>query len=177
MTVPEWPTLGVPLITSGILDLLECAESAVEAIGAGPVCHSFVYPGEERVPYMHCGECTASGDCGSVWVRLVTAYPYLSFPFANEAGTCASPLAYQIELGVHRCFQVMDDDGEPSGDETITTKSLELIEDQRALWTAVQCCESAPLRGAVIGPWTPLGPEGNCVGGMWLVSLDPWGGR
>lgn len=170
--IPEWPEKKVPRITHGLLDLLECVCDALTVLGQGPTCWCGIYPGE-TVSWEHCGECD-NGNCGQAYIRPATAFPYDIFPQQAFDATCANPLAYEIEVGVLRCFPTMDEHGDPPEDETITESALLLLEDQAALHTAIRCCDSPLLEGHLLGAWTPVGPNGGCVGGSWQVYLDPW---
>lgn len=170
MAIPDaWPEFGASRVAEGVLDLLECAEDALTNIGSGAPCAAFVYTGEDRVPFDWCDSCS-SGSCGAVWVRMDTAFQYDTFPFPDDGASCRGPIAYQIELGVHRCFDVGEDGRVDPEDQTDV--SLRLVEDQKALMSAVVCCVSARLRGVVVQDWVPVGPDGGCVGGYWRVVLD-----
>lgn len=173
MSPDVWPGEGVaPNINLAMLDLLECACSAVTARGQGKPCFCGVYPGE-RVSWEYCSEGECTDGCGMVYIRPSTSFPYTEFPIQDTSGGCTGPMAYEIELGVVRCFQTMNDQGELPSATDVTAAAMRLGEDQNALLMALNCCQSPYLKTKAVAEWTPTGPSGNCVGGFWRVILDP----
>ena len=178
MTIPEWPEKTVPPINYAMLDLLDCVCDAVAVLGQGPVCTCLVHAGQS-VSWDYCGHCD-SGSCGMVYIRPGVSFASTNFPNAdgNSRLGCEGPLAWELEVGILRCFPAFaDDDGEPSPPDELTEASLLLVEDQVAIRTAIQCCESPYLKTKVLLDWQPVGPSGNCVGGYWSMVIDPapWG--
>lgn len=178
MTVPEWPDKKVPPINYAMLDLLECVCDAIAVLGQGPVCHCMIHAGE-RVSWDYCGECD-SGFCGMSYIRPGNAFVASTFPTPDGSSRlgCAGPLAYELEVGILRCFPAFDaEDGEPNSPELVAEASLLLMEDHLAIRTAIECCESPHLKTKTLLEWQPVGPSGNCVGGYWNMLVDPapWG--
>jgi len=153
-------------IVTGMLELLECACAEVTVNGQGEPCFCGIYPGS-NVSWDYCGECSR-GKCGMVYLRPGETVPYTIFPRAELDDKCVLPLAFEMELGVVRCFPTMDESGELPDPADITAAALGLIADQYALYSAIKCCETS-LRTLVIDRWTPSGPSGGCVAGAWTI--------
>jgi hypothetical protein len=153
-------------IGSRLIDLSACVCEALAASTNGPVCWCGVVAGE--VALDACGAC--DGDaCGQAWVRVTGAYPYDTFPVqADDTTACGTYLAYEVEVGVSRCYPI------PEGTETLTEaetldSALMQIVDMEALRKAVLCCFGTEAK--TLGAWTPAGPDGGCIGGTWAVTI------
>lgn len=171
MTVPaSWPTLpAIPPINEYLMDLSECVCQALEDLGAGATCWCGVYPGE-NVEWNYCGSDECDDACGMAYVRLVRAFPSVSFPIEDVAAACKGPLAYELEVGVLRCFPGVDENGELPEAEIVTEAALLMNDDQRALRIAMMCCES-PVSETALSEWNPVGPSGVCHGGFWKLYV------
>jgi hypothetical protein len=42
------------------------------------------------------------------------------------------------------------------------------LDDAFALYRALRCCQGVEVAAEA---WTPVGPEGGCVGGQWTAYL------
>ena len=164
MNVPR----SMPPIAPVVIDLINCVCEMLATNGQGPTCWCGVYPGAS-VSWEECGDC---GDdvCGMGYVRPGTTTPYDVFPFSVIDENCVKPLAYELEVGVLRCFPTMDDDGAMPPADVTTEAAMGLLQDQYALYQAIMCCEG--LKTKAISAWQPIGPQGNCVGGFWTVYVD-----
>lgn len=177
MTIPEWPEKVVPNITYAMLDLLECACDALGVLGQGYPCHCGITSGDQP-QWGYCTDCGNTGTCGMGFIRPGSAFRYSSFPNQDDtADGCAGPMAYELQVGVVRCFPTIEEDGSMPPAEETTTASLMLIEDMIALRTAIECCDSKYLKNIFLGAWQTSGPQGGCVQGDWTVIVDPstWG--
>jgi hypothetical protein len=155
-----------PLIVSiadAVDELVTCVCDRLETHGGGPVCWCGLYPGDE-VSWEFCGAC--DGDaCGMAWVRLMGVFPYSTFPVPAPDLNCTLPLAWQVEVGALRCLPESDD--LPAPDQLAGT-SLTMMADATALYQALRCCSASQVAPEL---WTPLGPQGGCVGGAWSAYL------
>lgn len=151
-----------------------CAE--LTASGLPTPCFCGVLPGA-NVPMAYCGECTgvsgANGCGGQAWVRLDTGFPSVIFPSPAETTVCNTGLVVGMEIGVLRCMQTMEEGGEaPSLDEQVRATRLQLA-DMQAMRRAVMCCDwrRDPDSQLLLSTYTPVGPEGGCVGGTWTFMV------
>jgi hypothetical protein len=152
-----------PMLLEPINDLLTCVCAEIEAVK--PVCECMILPGFEAAFYF-CYEC-AEGKCGMAWVNLITAYPYQTFPEPIIDTRCMYPLALVAQIGAVRCMPMPDEQGTVEKTDLEEATVLQMA-DMWALYRAVNCCG---VKSKAIGQWTSLGPDGDCVGGMWTVYL------
>jgi hypothetical protein len=153
-----------PIFTT-LTELATCLCASIEALGAEEPCTCGVVPGEVVAPDM----CDESG-CGTAWVRLSASYPANGVGVPNETlRNCGSGIGYEVELGVIRCVQIMEDDG--SGPDAATLQAaVELqLADMKAMYMAINCCSGS--KAWIVGSYTPIGPEGGAVGGILTVSM------
>lgn len=153
-----------------------CAELPVTSKGVACCC---ILPGADII--------ADSCEVGQAWIRLVTEYP-LSSRFPNPAtgmeptacGEVGHGWAATFELGVLRCMPQPDERGNlPSCDEYSESARL-VAADKYAMRRAIMCCDWRDTCGLtdnriVMGAWTPLGPDGNCVGGTTNVTVELFG--
>jgi len=132
-------------------------------------CRAGIMPGLE-VPLDYC-----AGDCegGMVWARLVSITPLTAVDDATGA-PCATGMSAVIEVGMSGSVALpyADDMGNitvPSQEENTTATHLQL-QQMRVMHDAV-ACTTFPMGRASIGAYGPFGPEGGCVGGVWLVTV------
>jgi hypothetical protein len=149
------------------IDVLREMVAQIELCGAGPVCTAAIFPGEE-VAWDYCGEC-ASDKCGFVYVKMAQTYPSSIFPQPDLELGCGSTLAFQLELGVVRCLQVMDDDGDAPDPDALSASALAMMDDMLAIRYAASM--HAP-KTHVLSNWVPQGPLGGCVGGYWTLFVS-----
>lgn len=109
-------------------------------------------------------------SCGGMaYVRLVTAVTTATFPNAATAGTCASDLAYSMEMGIHRPAVPFDGKNLPDADEQSAGTVLAL-DDMLAMHAALREVE-ARAENFVLGAYTPAGPAGGVLGGTWSFTV------
>jgi hypothetical protein len=164
---PEPLALPAPGIIDALTVLAECVCTTLAVEGAGETCWCGVHPGA-AVSWDYCsgGECR-SDTCGMAWVRPTTVFPYDAFAQPVIDLRCAHPLAWGVEVGSLRCMP------QPSSGELLSPEeSMEVtwgqVLDARAIHNALKCCDIkiAPVL------YTPVGPQGGCVGGYWTAFLD-----
>lgn len=160
----------MPPIVPIVVDLAQCVCEMLCTHGQGPTCWCGVYPGAS-VQWLVCDECESGDACGMGYVRPGTVAPYEVFPFAIVDINCVKPLAYELEVGVLRCFPTFDDDGNGPDPDVATAAACGLLQDQWALYQAIMCCTSLQVKA--LSAWQPVGPVGNCVGGFWTVYVEP----
>lgn len=149
-----WPTL---------ITLRDCLCEEIVKSGLPEVCYCDVMPGA-LAPFDF-------ADDGMAWVRVTQAFPSLQFPnqSLDARRSCASPLAYGIEVGIVRCAPKYDHAGNPpSAAEEFESTRIQLA-DMAAMRRAINCCLGK--RDAVLGIYTPIGPDEGGIGGTWTVNV------
>lgn len=126
-----------------------------------PPCRAAVYPGAD-VPWDVCGNSCDGGD-GMLYANLSTMD-------ARQDPPCQH-ITFTAEVGVLRCAAGPQSDGSPPSVEDLQADADQQAADADAIREAIACCEarSEDLRGIVTVAWRALGPEGNCVGGVWVI--------
>jgi hypothetical protein len=160
------------IIYPAMIRLSACLCLEIEASGLPATCSCGPMIGNLVLDY--CGTC-ADGKCGGqAWVRLVEAFPTVDFPSqALELRNCASPLAYQLEVGIVRCRPVGTVSGvrgytPPTLEQNVEALRLQLA-DMAAMRRAVECCFGDAEIDYILGSYNPITVEGDCLGGVFTV--------
>lgn len=158
-----------------------CLCRSVEDADLPPLCFCGVLPGQ-LVSLDYCqGDCTG-GCSGQGWTRMTTVTqagyeggPNTAFRHADQIDHCAVLLDTVIEMGIVRCFASAGDEGEPPTPSAyLEAVSLQMA-DMAAMQRAITCClREATTRRVTLGPYTPIGPEGMCIGGLWQFVVAPY---
>lgn len=138
-----------------------CAELTVanEEADIPKVCLCTVLPGS-AVAFDYCSE------GGMAYSRLVGITPV-----PTTVGRCATEFDVTVEVAILRCAPMPDDDGNlPSDAEQLAASMLQNF-DMGILHKVLTCC-SVPrsFDFQLLGPFTPVGPEGGCLGGVWSAT-------
>lgn len=151
-----------------LLALATCLCAEIEDHPVTPkVCFCGVVPGEE-VSFDYSGDCETA--CGMAWVRLLGAYPSAVIGEAtNVPGNCGSMLGMDVEIGIIRCVQGMDEQGNPPSADALLESAMWQWEDMATIRRAVLCCSGS--KDFLLGAYVPIGPQGGLVGGAWTVSM------
>lgn len=148
--------------------LLICAEDAVDP----PVCRAFWNPGPEA-PYDVCETMTVEGTVvnGQLWVG--NTFTSEGWPISTSDPTsCRSNWTDLIEVGIVRCAQgVINDDGNAPDADLITADAQQQLQDRNSLREAILCCFDIEHVDLFVESWTPIPPEGGCVGGRWTIRV------
>jgi hypothetical protein len=158
------------LVYPKMLELVECLCAELAQTPGGNPCFCGVVPGSMAA--MDFCDCDAgAGGCGMAWVRLDQIWPSNHFPAQSLRDiNCSFGLAAHLEVGVTRCISGMDARGRPPGVVQQAADVAKLMADMAAVRRAILCCFD-PKRAA-LGVWRPLGPTGNCAGGIWYVTFQ-----
>lgn len=112
-----------------------------------------------------------TGDCdgdGMAWVRLVNAGP---FPPQAAPTPCGTRMAFTLEMGVVRTFEMPEDGEAPSDEEYLAMVKLQAA-DMAAMRRAVcRFLDRDEDYQVALGPYLPQGPNGGMVGGTWQLSV------
>lgn len=141
--------------------------------GDASVCRSFVAPGTVA-PWDTCCDCT--GGEGQAWTLAERVYPTQPFPQQDTGAQRCRPVQYAAEVvvGVLRCAVTVDDHGNPPLAQAVTADADKVSRDRDLMLAALLCDwlgdddDPGTFR---LGEWTPLGPQGGCVGGQWRATV------
>jgi hypothetical protein len=146
--------------------LAACLCLQIEEDGLMDPCFCGVVPGTGMV-YGYAGD-----NCneGVAWVRLEMVYPATAIgQVAITEGNCQIGLGLDVEVGMMRPMPVGDEFGNmPTATDYTGYAGLQ-IADAYTMRKAISCCKHA--EEWILGAYTPLGPEGGVLGGMWTVHM------
>jgi len=152
--------------------LLDCAQERLDAHDRS--CDRIALTPGSEVAWDECCE-------GFLYVRLVTMFPTGNpFPQLDQRpGSCKpTMIGSTIAVGVLRCTPTQDSGGGAPPAADLTANTLEVTADASILLEAIKCCladltddQASNAQQIVLGSWTPLGPEGVCVGGEWSITI------
>jgi len=147
--------------------LATCLCSVLTEAGR-PTCFCGVIPGDAPVA-SYSGECS-NGDCGMAWVRLTTAYMANGVGQTADLtpGNCSKELGVDLEIGVLRCIDVEVES--PPAAELLAQTEVQ-TKDAEAIIRALACCDAISSKDFILGGYTPMGPMGGYLGGMWQVRM------
>lgn len=151
-------------------ELLSCLEEWLSRYQA-EACRTFIAPGNPPA-WDFCCDC-GQGD-GQAWVQISEVFPTDDFPNQQLGPMRCPPSGYGVEftVGILRCAAVLDDQGRAPSSERLTADAQKVQRDRAIVNEMLRCCylADADPGSYVLGLWTPLGPDGGCVGGS--VSLQ-----
>lgn len=168
MAAPVVDTLA-PIVEQ----MLDCLVVRLDDVGA-PVCRAFWHPGA-TAPWDSCGQ-SAGGAEGQAWVAVPRVWPSDDFPAEMVGPHRCAPRGFAAEMtvGILRCAATVDSSGAPPTSEAVTADALKTSRDRAVALDAIVCClmgDDADPGTYRLGGWTPLGPDGGCVGGTWSVTV------
>lgn len=127
----------------------------------------FLAPGAE-VAWDDC--CSDDGDGGGqLWVRVVNINPSLPFPRTDNEQKCGVTfVAATLGVGTVRCAHTLDDQGNPPTGDQMTGDTNRLMDDMEDIFSGI--VDNYEWHHKV-GAYQPVGPDGGCAGGEWLVTV------
>jgi hypothetical protein len=153
-------TLG-QRVESILIELADCLCQEIRKREMPTPCFCGVLPGDEA-PLNYCNACQG----GQAWVRLVSVGAPegdLSVP----TNACAGIVVVQVEMGMVHGYLPIDDDGEPADLSTALAATTRQIDEMDVMYHVLTCC-SLSMREKVSNlGYTPVGPDGTCLGGIW----------
>lgn len=166
-----------------LVDLAACLELEFTAAELPHPCEIQVLPGQV-VSFDYCGNegCGINGcENGQAWVRLVSIQAVVrQSTTASTSGvaftSCRGDYIFQLEMGVTRCISGLDPSGNPPSTEELLESTRFQLADMDAMRRAITCCFATDrgwgdARGVQVDSYTPVGPEGGCVGGYWTFYI------
>lgn len=170
---PQQPMLMDNLLWIRLTDLAAClcAQILDPENGVPDVCFCGVVPGEQAAANYAEGNC-ARGTCGMAWVRLMATYPMKAIGVVDPTpGNCGASLGADVEMGILRCFPLGDETGAgPTMEQLVRATRLQ-VADSVVMQKAILCCPSIPSKEFMLNGYTPAGPAGDLVGGIWTMSI------
>lgn len=154
--------------------LSECLCQELAATGGPGLCYCGLWLGSAAPP-LGVADCKDK-DCGVAWVRLVSAFPSGIFPTPDQEGVtrCASPMVYQVEIGVARCAPRPEGRAMFPDAQAMFEANRLYMSDMRAAARALRCClpEANKKAGGseilvALGAWDPLEYAAGKSGGTW----------
>lgn len=159
------------LVLAKAEELLACLETVLSKYDA-EACRTFIAPGNPPA-WDVCCDC-GDGE-GQAYVQIASVAPTDNFP-ATQTGAMRCPpsgFAAQFVVGIIRCAAVVDDQGRPPSSARLTADAVKVHRDRAIVQEVMRCCylDDADPGSYVIGTWTPLGPQGGCVGGSTPILV------
>lgn len=152
--------------------LLSCLEEQLSIYDAG-ACRTFIAPGNAPA-WDFCCHCETNAE-GMAWVQIASVFPSDDFPSPQTGAMRCKPSGYGVvmNVGVLRCASALDDNGRPPSSDRLTAEAAKVMRDRAIVNEAITCCFLADADPGtyVIGEWTPLGPDGGCVGGSTQLTV------
>jgi hypothetical protein len=157
--------------------LLQCLGEALDA-GPNPIApeHVCLRFGEEVRPSLG----TQTDECctGLAWTRVAGVSGLLEADDPTNNGVCANTARrLELELGTARCIPFGTTQAPPTCAQW-TEAALKMDADHHAMEQAL-CCfreaiEDLPFapQSITVGEYEPRGPDGLCISGTLLVTLD-----
>lgn len=155
-------------------DLLAALMAGYDAAEILMPCAVGLISGGNLIADHCCASESADGEpCeGQLTVRITNVYPTRDFPqpFLGGFPTCGMGYAVEFEVAVLRCALVPDSQGVPP------PMADELVVAERALGDAGLIRKVARTfarerdQAVAIGQYTPMGPDGGCVGGAVQIT-------
>lgn len=169
IVVPQLPPGELKLSTAMGM-LLDRVEG--EVLARTPdmdLCAKIVMPGDALITDYGTEECG-----GFVWVRLVAVNVSERFPTQTTTPEiCAHTLAYPVEIGclrpAPRPETFLKDFDAPTPESMFDAASAS-YDDMDAMY-ATNLWAQKTFPNATMGSFTPLGPLGDVIGGVWTFTF------
>jgi len=149
--------------------LRDCVCATLDDRGLPEPCFCGVVAGA-TVPIDYVGTC--SGKQGMAWVRLASVAPVVTYSESGTIVPCGMPLTATVDIGITRIAPTLNARGELPTVEAQEAAALLTTNDMSAVYHAITCCFAPNSRDVRVLTWTPVGPEGGAVGGVWTVEVD-----
>lgn len=107
--------------------------------------------------------------CAQAWVRVMNVTP--TGEVDSWGGDCGGTLSIDLEVGVLRCIEVMEDGAAPTASQVLVAAAQSMA-DMKAIYCAAMGCEEAQWAAINAGQWVPTGPLGGQYGGLWTFSVE-----
>lgn len=148
--------------------LAGCLCAGVEEEELMPLCFCGMKAGTAAsLDFIGNASCLDKGRDGMGWVSVETAFPTQNFPSPILTPHCGDYLTVNCVMGIVRTYPV-NENGEPLDVKTELAVASRQVTEMLVMQKAITCCgvEVAGLN------YTPIGPVGQAIGGMWRFALS-----
>jgi hypothetical protein len=90
----------------------------------------------------------------------------------NGWSSCFSEFVVNVEVGMIRCHQTMNEDGTPMSVQYQHDKTSCQMAEMEVMKRVLLCTTIPSNPNRLLGVYTPIGPEGGCVGGAWTAQIQ-----
>jgi hypothetical protein len=166
-------SISDPLVMPTAALVLAALVVELEKTAAGQPAHTRITPGTEMVAALTDSVDECCEGIASVRVRRVFTTENFPEPAQRPRGD-GGPVSWgvELEMAVARCGAEPGDSMAPS-DAQITGDSQVQLDDAAAMRRAVRClADTWPIIDSMIGDYEPLAAEGNCIGGVQVVTVQ-----
>lgn len=135
------------------------------------ICSYGLTIGESYVPFDPDPEDDCEDEdayCSQAWVRVESVT--MDNVTNSWGGDCGGEMRLELEVGVLRCVEIPEDGEAPKASDVLIS-ALQAMDDMRAIYCAAMNCEVAGWASIEVGQWTPSGPMGGQVGGIWTFTV------
>jgi hypothetical protein len=154
-----------------LFSLLDCLQAQIDDAVSKDLtqrpCIVAVMPGNSTVE----DYCQGCGDeNGQAWVQLMSIQNTATSGDEGGGlrGICAETLTATYVVGIVRGGQVWDpEDGLPDA-EWHLRDVVPAMTDMKMAYNAIRCCSPK----LTVGEYSPIGPDGGCIGGAWTATLE-----
>lgn len=158
-------------IVSTMTQMAACLLAQIRKDQLPEPCWVGIIPGAQAVANFM-PECfTGDGPDGAAWVRMVTGYPSMEpgLQIESPLDSLIAPMGYELEVGIVRSLPIPEEGLDPAQSAEVTTLQMR---DMLCIRAAILCCTIFERGDLLLGPYTPLGPEGGTVGGSFQVGIQ-----
>jgi len=150
-------------------DLAECLCAQIHEDGSPELCFCGIMPGDGFVAE-YAGDC--NDRCGAAYVRLTQAYPSVTAGQPDVTrNNCGASLGIDIEIGIIRCAPMPNSRGEAPPPAEVLAAARQQSKDILTMRKAVLCCNELKAHDYIMGTYTPVGPQGDALGGFWTLAV------
>jgi hypothetical protein len=153
------------------VEILDQLRREIEFEGWELPCILTVMPGS-AVAFDYCNQC----EQGMAWVRVAEVTQVLAADQTSTGQRCATAWEATVEVGMIRGAKLPTEDALgmlklPDAIEQFNMADLQ-FEEMGVMFKALCTVEFEKAVGpAVATSYSPVGPEGGCVGGVWLATV------
>lgn len=161
------------IVANALERLAMCLCAQIVADGSPQPCFCGVSPGTGFSPDLI--QCDTEDACGVAFVQLSNSYPSQTVGVADQSpGNCGDAIGFDAVIGILRCFPLQPDGSNPPPDVQLQLFRQQML-DMETMRRALTCCDWLPSKNVVVGQYTPVGPEGELLGGSFTVFGQVFG--
>lgn len=167
----EFPETAADRLNAMLVSFTGCIGEALDDL-----CTYGLTIGEAYVPFdpdedEADDEACDDGGCNQMWVRVMSINPKSVDSFTGDG--CSVTLAIDVEVGILRCFPIMEDGEAPTATQVLEAHMQSMTDMQAIMCAALSCDAIEEDANAInIGTWSPMGPMGGEYGGFWTFTIE-----